>query len=505
MAELNFNALARPGPRGFMQGFEQGQEQRRVEEADRITQETNRANLDAGRFKLEELKRDRAEMLQLQDKLKGLGQDPDLDKFMDAYIASGRPDYVKMGLEGKQKLKEQREFAKLVGGGDMAAPEAAAPADPSVMRMPQAPAPTNALGSGTFGMEGATAPVNAMVNRAVPAAPVNALTAGPDQSMIAKTQQRINDLMRFAASNPGMAAQAMSQARILQDQLELYSKRGPSESPDVQTMRALGIPLTPEGYQQFAGAKRQDRLLTPEEEAQKVRIGLATRPPAPSITMVSEKAEAGARGKMLVDQYGDISKAAGLAARTLPAIESNLSALNKGFDTGFGKETVAAGASVLAALGVKDAEKFATDTQKFQSNAISAVLQKQLEQKGPQTESDARRIEQIGAQLGKTKAANEFILSMAREQLRRDVDQRNFYDRWYKTNKTYDGAEDAWFSGEGGKSLFDRPALKQYNASIANQIPGQAPTPAPRTVVRTGTLNGRRVIQYSDGSTEYGN
>jgi len=193
-----------------------------------------------------------------------------------------------------------------------------------------------------------------------------------------------------------------------------------------------------------------------------------THAPAVNVSMVSERAEQGARGKMLVDQYGDISKAAGLAVKTLPAIESNLSALNKGFDTGFGKETVAAGASVLAALGVKDAEKFATDTQKFQSNAISAVLQKQLEQKGPQTESDAKRIEQIGSQLGKTKNANEFILATAKEQLKRDVDQRNFYDRWYKTNKTYDGAEDAWFSNEGGKSLFDRPALKKYNVSAAD-------------------------------------
>ena len=202
-----------------------------------------------------------------------------------------------------------------------------------------------------------------------------------------------------------------------------------------------------------------------------------------NITMVSEKAEQGARGKMLVDQYGDISKAAGLAARTLPAIESNLSALNKGFDTGFGKETVAAGASVLAALGVKDAEKFATDSQKFQSNAISAVLQKQLEQKGPQTESDAKRIEQIGAQLGKTKNANEFILATAKEQLKRDIDQRNFYDRWYKTNKTYDGAEDSWFNGEGGKSLFDRPGLKKFSTGVADQgaaaqIPGNRPAPA---------------------------
>jgi hypothetical protein len=198
-----------------------------------------------------------------------------------------------------------------------------------------------------------------------------------------------------------------------------------------------------------------------------------------TVNMVSERAEQGARGKMLVDQYGDISKAAGLAARTLPSIESNLSALNKGFDTGFGKETVAAGASVLAALGVKDAEKFATDTQKFQSNAIGAVLQKQLEQKGPQTESDAKRIEQIGAQLGKTKNANEFILATAREQLKRDVDQRNFYDRWYKTNKTYDGAEDSWFNGEGGKSLFDSAVLKKYGSNVVDQIPGQnKPAPA---------------------------
>jgi hypothetical protein len=246
---------------------------------------------------------------------------------------------------------------------------------------------------------------------------------------------------------------------------------------EIASMRALGIPETPEGYAYFQALKAKDSKPTDLQSnyeyakkqgfkgdifAYEKALKEAGRAPGTTVTMVSERAEQGARGKMLVDQYGDIAKAAGLAARTLPSIEVNLSALNKGFDTGFGKETIAAGASVLASLGVKDAEKFATDAQKFQSNAISAVLQKQLEQKGPQTESDARRIEQIGAQLGKTKQANEFILSMAGEQLRRDIDQRNFYDRWYKTNKTYDGAEDAWFNGEGGKSLFDRPGLKKY-------------------------------------------
>lgn len=216
-------------------------------------------------------------------------------------------------------------------------------------------------------------------------------------------------------------------------------------------------------------------------EAQNLRKAAASRP-VTNITNVQEKAEAGAFGKLLVDQFDAISKQASVAARTLPSIEANLTTLNKGLDTGFGTDAKAAGARVLGALGVKDAEKFATDTQTFQSNAISAVLQKQLEQKGPQTESDARRIEQIGAELGKTKDANRFILDLAREQLRRDLDQRNFYTEWKKGpgKGSFNGAEDAWFAGEGGKSLFDRPALKKYavgTASPAAQIP-TAVTPA---------------------------
>ena len=196
---------------------------------------------------------------------------------------------------------------------------------------------------------------------------------------------------------------------------------------------------------------------------------------------MQEKAEAGAFGKLLVDQFDAISKQASVAARTLPSIEGNLATLNKGLDTGFGTDAKAAGARVLAALGVKDAEKFATDTQTFQSNAIGAVLQKQLEQKGPQTESDARRIEQIGAELGKTKDANRFILDLASEQLRRDLEQRNFYSDWKKGpgKGSFNGAEDAWFAGEGGKSLFDRPTLKKYavnTTSPAAQIPTSART-----------------------------
>jgi hypothetical protein len=146
----------------------------------------------------------------------------------------------------------------------------------------------------------------------------------------------------------------------------------------------------------------------------------------------------------------------------LPALDINLKTLEKGFDTGFGTETIAAGAKVLAALGVQNAKDFATDAQTFLANANSAVLQKQLEQKGVQTAADADRITSTGAQLGNTKEANKFILSVAKAQLQRDIDQRKFYSDWRTENKTFKGAEDAWYAGPGSASLFDSPALKNY-------------------------------------------
>ncbi len=196
------------------------------------------------------------------------------------------------------------------------------------------------------------------------------------------------------------------------------------------------------------------------------RIQRLTEKPVGAQTVIKlpeqERAEKGARGKLLVEQYQDVSKAASLAAKTLPAVETQERVLDSGFKTGFGTEVQKAGASVLAALGVPEAAKYATSAQTFLAATQQAVLQRQLEQKGPQTEADAQRITQTGAQLGNTPEANRFIISVAKAQLKRDIAQRNFYDKWWKDKGTYDGAEDAWFSGDGGKSLFDRPELKQY-------------------------------------------
>jgi len=180
-----------------------------------------------------------------------------------------------------------------------------------------------------------------------------------------------------------------------------------------------------------------------------------------------EGAEQKGQGELNIKSFGEIREAARLAARTLPALETQAKILDQGFTTGFGTEVKTAGASVLAALGVKDAEKFATNSQTFLAATQQAVLQKQLEQKGTQTAADAERITQTAAQRGNTVDANRFLIDVAREQLRRDIEQRDFYANWWNTKKTYEGAEDAWYASEGGKSLFDRPALKKYLAPSA--------------------------------------
>lgn len=279
------------------------------------------------------------------------------------------------------------------------------------------------------------------------------------QQLLAMTPQERVSAVSQAGASPGELAPSVQQ----------INREGQTD-----LMRVPKFSGAPTSAGTFA-----DVPLPAAVEQQKIRIGNATRAVTNVQLPPQEKAEQAARGARLDKQYDDISKQASVAAKTLPSIDANLNILNKGFETGFGTETKAAGAKVLAALGVDSAEKFATNAQVFQAKATEAVLQKQLEQKGPQTESDAQRIDAIGSQLGKTPQANKFLLTTAKEQLRRDMEQRNFYDNWWEKNKTYDGAENAWFSGEGGKSLFDRPALKQYLAPTATaaQIPTTA-TPA---------------------------
>jgi hypothetical protein len=57
-----------------------------------------------------------------------------------------------------------------------------------------------------------------------------------------------------------------------------------SNVPDAELMTRMGYPLTREGYAAFKNDQRQDRLRTPEEESQQIRIAQGSRPlPAPRV------------------------------------------------------------------------------------------------------------------------------------------------------------------------------------------------------------------------------
>lgn len=159
------------------------------------------------------------------------------------------------------------------------------------------------------------------------------------------------------------------------------------------------------------------------------------------------------------DLYKPVSEQANVARK----LNSQLDVMEKvDFNSGWGAETASKAANALAALGVKDASKYATDAQTFNAAAKEIVLQKQLAQKGPQTESDAKRLESTGAQLGNTPDANKFIMAVAKAQNNRTIAFQQFLDNWWNKNQTYEGAEAAWYDGEGGKSIFEDPALKKF-------------------------------------------
>ena len=232
-----------------------------------------------------------------------------------------------------------------------------------------------------------------------------------------------------------------------------------------------------------------------------IRVGKSPNTQTTNINLPAlENAEQKGQGELNVKTYEGIQGKANLARKTAPAIDTALAVLDKGFSTGTGTATTAKIAGALSALGIPEATDYANDAAVFQATVQQTVLDRQFEQKGPQTEADAARITQTAANLGNPADANRFLLNIAKAQAKRDIAQQRFFANWFSTKNTYRGAEEAWLDGEGSKSLFSDPALAKY-APKEEQAAATAPTG--KTVKRTGTLGGRKVVEYSDGSVAY--
>jgi len=233
------------------------------------------------------------------------------------------------------------------------------------------------------------------------------------------------------------------------------------------------------------------QMLTPTGQS----LATFQAPPKTPVANVNLKmpplptAEQGGKGSLNVEIYKGIRETANRGRKSQPAIDTALAVLDKGFGTGTGTATTAKIAGVLSALGVPEATAYASDAAVFQATVQQTVLDRQFEQKGPQTEADAARITQTAANLGNPTDANRFLLNIAKAQAKRDIAQQRFFDKWWNTNKTYEGAEEAWISGEGSKSLFSDPALSKYAPKEERPAPATTtPAATPVAPPKIGTV-----------------
>jgi len=117
---------------------------------------------------------------------------------------------------------------------------------------------------------------------------------------------------------------------------------------------------------------------------------------------------------------GDAAKNAMNNIRVLKSID---------LTTGFGTDAQKTAASILATLGVKDAAKFATNAQVFESKIYESLVDTLGGQKGVQTKSDFENIQKTYAQLKNTPQANQFLLDVAEAKAMQDQRKSGYYQK----------------------------------------------------------------------------
>ena len=294
---LNFELLGDAGApvTNYLQGQQdvvRNQLAQQQFETGRIGQETSRLTQDKMRMEMDAFKRRQAGLDQFMQKAKELGVDGDPEQltriFYDHALSTGDPEQVRAAGIAVQTARERKNYE---AGLD---PVAAAPTPsnnfvnfPNAREIAPGAAPMVPRAAGPVDLAPA-----AQGEVGTPVLTGNALTPTPNR--LAQIDKRLLELRRFPTAGEKERADLVRERdRLMTPHIvgtNLVTLGGgvaytaPEKTPssvDATTMKALGYPLTPKGFAAFKDAQRQERLLTPEEEAQKTRIALASRPPGP--------------------------------------------------------------------------------------------------------------------------------------------------------------------------------------------------------------------------------
>ena len=462
---------------GKMQQLQQGQQQMQISQ-----------------MQLDELKRDREGMVQFQKDLAAKGGNPDLDEYANMMLRSNSSAHQKMGIELKQKLMEQKQFAGIMGGGAPAAapvaPTAAPMAPTAAAAAPTAlpaAAPENALGSGTFGMApAAAAPVNALAPP--PAASVNAFTPNPAAGEVTELRRKRDALLAMGTPRAIAAAKALDSDIAIASREDLghvVPGVGLVSNRTGNVIRASVEP-TAASLKEFEAFQK----MTPVQQAAFMQMKRSGQPSTTVQLPPQERAfESGLGGEQSKNIMASQAAAEG-AARILETNDVGRSLLKSGAITGAGAEFFVGLNKALKQANIDFGYADAATNSQAYGAAMAANTGQLIKQFGAGTAiSDADRDYSAAAAGGKItmdEAAIRKVLDINDRAARSVINKHNKSVKGIKTNIPLEVEMPAPFSPSQG---------------AAANIPGQAKPP--RTVTRTGTSGGKKVIEYSDGSVEY--
>lgn len=257
--------------------------------------------------------------------------------------------------------------------------------------------------------------VDSLINTGAPFA-----TATIESDLINRKVPRVP-----AAPTPGTPAPSASVASAVPEEAE--AAPGAVSSPTVPGARPQPARIDPAAE---AGRKKEAEV----EAAKSVAEAVAAR----------EASEAAGNSLATIDTLRAIRAPTGRLAPAKEFIGSWMDAL--GFDK-----------SDANRKRVADARDLTT----FNAIATDVILNKQILQKGTQTEGDAQRMKETFANIKNPMAANDLIMRYTEATSRRMMEQSEFMEKYKAEHKTYSGAKGAWL-----KHIETTPLVKRVDGQL---------------------------------------
>lgn len=304
-------------------------------------------------MQLEDMQRDRVEMVKFQQELASQGKDPDLRKYAQMLLSS--PKHFQTGVELLQKLDGQDKLNAIMGGGTTnalaPATAAAAPTTAPVNALAKTALPAPGMRGGMPGGMPEAAPPGTPV-RTAPARPIGA-AAAPIQGAVPQEAQvllnKIDQLYRLGTP------QAINIAKGLEAQLKFYETTPAQKATDAREQQRIALEQRRVELAEKEAKRKESGVteLKPLTEAQTIKLRTDVAKDYKSATTALSQMDDLLNSIQQVRTAPGLSAATGYTGKYLPSrsegaaaqAETRLANL-RGKVTALGKATAAMSGSI---------------------------------------------------------------------------------------------------------------------------------------------------------------